>query len=79
MHCHCMLLNPFFFHLNDHDIFFKQISNMLYFSESCAEVKIHHEPSNFVKKEKVIQKLPVLYPSMFNFLLDFVTRSCHSV
>jgi hypothetical protein len=23
---------------------------MLYFSESCVEVKIHHEPSSFEKK-----------------------------
>jgi hypothetical protein len=37
--------------LNDHDIFFKQISNMLYFSESCVEVKIHDEPLNFVRKK----------------------------
>jgi hypothetical protein len=25
---------------------------MLYFSESCVEVKIPHEPSNFVKKKE---------------------------
>ena len=30
-------------------IFFEQILNMLYFSESCVEVKIHHEPSSFAK------------------------------
>jgi hypothetical protein len=45
-----MLLNPFFFNSNDHDIFLKEILNMLYFSESCVEVTIHHEPSSFAKK-----------------------------
>jgi hypothetical protein len=24
---------------------------MLYFSESCVEVKLHHQPSNFAKKK----------------------------
>jgi hypothetical protein len=46
---------------------------MWYFSESCVEVKIHHEPSSFAKPKWVILQLPVLYPSMFNFLPDFVT------
>jgi hypothetical protein len=46
---------------------------MLYFSESCVEVKTHHEPSSFVEKKMGNTTITVLYPSMFNFLPDYVT------
>ena len=62
----------FFLHLNDHDIFLTNFKYVIFFWILCRS-KDTSWTIKLCKNKYAILKLPILYPTMFNFLPDFVT------